>query len=157
MVSQIELNSSEFWFCFEVKLTENFAYFVVSANLSKHTMHHQHKLGSVYFSERLKELAQAFDISTLDRTYTITPHYHHHDNQIQLVCGGGAFSYLLSRKERSYMARMFNFLLKKNKIINRAYENEIEDTPHHNQLVCGGRLFLFADTKGKKSGKAPAD
>ena len=91
--SQIELNSSEFWFCFEVKLTGNFAYFVVSANLSKHTMHHHHhhqpKLGGVYFSERLKELAQAFDISTLDRTYTITPHYHHHDNQIQLVCGGG--------------------------------------------------------------------
>ena len=55
------------------------------------------------------------------------------------------------------MARIFNFLLKKNEIINRAYENEIEDTPHHNQLVCGGGLFLFADTKGKKSGKAPAD
>ena len=85
-----ELNSSEFWFCFEVKLTGNFAYFVVSANLSKHTMHHQPKLGGVYFSERLKELAQAFDISTYDRTYTITPpHYHHHNNQIQLVCGGG--------------------------------------------------------------------
>ena len=87
--SQIELNSSEFWFCFEVKSTGNFAYFVVSANLSKHTMHHQPKLGRVYFSERLKELAQAFDISTYDRTYTITPHYHHHDNQIQLLCGGG--------------------------------------------------------------------
>ena len=50
--SQIELNSSEFWFCFEVKLTENFAYFVVSANLSKHTMHHQHKLGRVHFREK---------------------------------------------------------------------------------------------------------
>ena len=107
-ISQIELNSSEFWFCFEVKLTENFAYFVVSANLSKHTMRHQHKLGSVYFTERLKELAQAFEISTYDWTSTTSPHYHHHDNQIQLLCRGGG-------------------------------------------------LFLFADTKGKKSGKAPAD
>ena len=55
------------------------------------------------------------------------------------------------------MARIFDFLLKKYETLNRAYENKIEDTPHHNQLVCGGRLFLFADTKGKKSGKAPAD
>ena len=50
--SQIELNSSEFWFCYEVKSTGNFAYFVVSANLSKHTMHHQHKLGRVHFREK---------------------------------------------------------------------------------------------------------
>ena len=48
------------------------------------------------------------------------------------------------------MARIFNFLLEKNEILNRALKNKIEDTPHHNQLVCGGGLFLFADTKGKK-------
>ena len=52
--SQIELSSSEFWFCFVVKLTGYFAYFVVSANLSKHTMHHQPKLGSVYLVKGLK-------------------------------------------------------------------------------------------------------
>ena len=59
---------------------------------------------------------------------------------------------------RTCLAQEFGLvLLTKNKILNQAYENRIEDTPHHNQLVCGGGLFLFADTKGKKSGKAPAD